>query len=38
MPCAVTEKTDAMEDLLFTLVTVGFFAVAWLYARACGGL
>jgi hypothetical protein len=29
---------DAMNDLLFTLITVGFFAVAWLYAKACGKL
>jgi len=24
-----------MIDLLLVLLTVGFFAVAWLYAKAC---
>jgi hypothetical protein len=29
---------DAMKDLIFILITVGFFAAAWLYARSCEGL
>jgi len=24
-----------MSDLVFVLVTIAFFAVAWLYAAAC---
>jgi hypothetical protein len=24
-----------MTDLIFVSITIGFFAVAWLYARAC---
>jgi len=24
-----------MKDLLFTIVTIGFFAGAWLYTKAC---
>jgi hypothetical protein len=27
-----------MKDLIFTLVTLGFFAAAWLYADACARL
>jgi hypothetical protein len=26
---------DTMKDLIFILITVGFFAGAWLYARSC---
>jgi len=25
----------AMKDILFILVTVSFFGLAWLYARSC---
>jgi hypothetical protein len=25
----------AMTDLIFVSVTIGFFALAWLYVRAC---
>ena len=32
---AMLETSGAMKDLLFTLVTVGFFAGAWLYTKAC---
>jgi hypothetical protein len=31
----LTFPSDAMKDLLFTLITVGFFVAAWYYARAC---
>jgi len=31
----LTCSSDAMKDLLFTLITVGFFAAAWYYAKAC---
>jgi len=24
-----------MKDLLFTIITIGFFAGAWLYTKAC---
>jgi len=24
-----------MKDLLFTVITIGFFAGAWLYTKAC---
>jgi hypothetical protein len=27
-----------MSDLVFVLVTVGFFALGWLYVRACDAL
>jgi hypothetical protein len=27
--------TKAMTDLIFVSITIGFFAVAWLYVRAC---
>jgi hypothetical protein len=26
---------NAMKDLLFVAITVGFFAAAWLYTQAC---
>jgi hypothetical protein len=26
--------TPGMKDLLFAAITVGFFAVSWLYVRA----
>ena len=26
---------DAMKDLIFTFITIGFFAAAWLYTKAC---
>jgi hypothetical protein len=26
---------DTMKDLIFILITVGFFVGAWLYARSC---
>ena len=28
-------RSDAMLDLLFVVVTLGFFAVSWGYVRAC---
>ncbi len=28
-------QVNTMKDLLFTLITIGFFAGAWLYAKAC---
>jgi len=28
-------RVNAMKDLLFILITVGFFAGAWLYTKAC---
>jgi hypothetical protein len=28
-------RLNAMKDLLFTLITIGFFAGAWLYTKAC---
>jgi hypothetical protein len=31
----LTHPSAAMEDLLFTLVTIGFFAATWYYAKAC---
>jgi hypothetical protein len=30
--------SDAMKDLLFTLIAVGFFAAAWYYAKVCNRL
>jgi hypothetical protein len=33
-PCCLG-GVPAMKDLLFTLITIGFFAGAWLYAKAC---
>jgi hypothetical protein len=29
------EHHKAMTDLIFVSITVAFFAVAWLYVRAC---
>lgn len=29
---------DGMADLIFPLVTIGFFVLAWAYARWCDGL
>jgi hypothetical protein len=26
---------NAMKDLLFVIITIGFFAGAWLYTNAC---
>jgi hypothetical protein len=28
-------QVNAMKDLLFTIITIGFFAGAWLYTKAC---
>jgi hypothetical protein len=28
-------RMNAMKDLLFTLITISFFAGAWLYTKAC---
>jgi hypothetical protein len=28
-------EVPSMKDVVLLLVTVGFFAIAWLYARAC---
>jgi hypothetical protein len=25
---------ETMKDILFTLLTIGFFALSWLYARS----
>jgi hypothetical protein len=33
-PCWI-RQVNAMKDLLFTLITIGFFAGAWLYTKAC---
>ena len=30
-----TSWANAMKDLLFTSITIGFFAAAWLYTKAC---
>jgi hypothetical protein len=32
---AMLETSGVMKDLLFTIITIGFFAGAWLYAKAC---
>jgi len=29
------QARNAMKDLLFTCITIGFFAGAWLYTKAC---
>jgi hypothetical protein len=29
------EHQKAMTDLIFASITIAFFAVAWLYVRAC---
>jgi hypothetical protein len=29
------EHHRAMTDLIFVSITIAFFAVAWLYVRAC---
>ena len=31
----LNRPVNAMKDLLFTLITIGFFAGAWLYTKAC---
>jgi len=33
-PCCLS-RVNAMKDLLFTIITIGFFAGAWLYTKAC---
>jgi len=33
-PCCI-RQVNAMKDLLFTIITIGFFAGAWLYTKAC---
>jgi hypothetical protein len=33
-PCCKS-WVNAMKDLLFTIITIGFFAGAWLYTKAC---
>jgi hypothetical protein len=30
----IRELSDGMKDLLFVAITVGFFALSWLYVRA----
>jgi hypothetical protein len=30
----IHELPDGMKDLLFVAITVGFFALSWLYVRA----
>lgn len=36
--CAAQEAVFEMADLIFPLVTIGFFVVAWAYVRWCDGL
>jgi hypothetical protein len=38
MTHAVRSCSDTMKDLLFCFITVGFFAVSWLYTKACDRL
>jgi hypothetical protein len=33
-PCC-KRRENAMKDLLFTSITIAFFAAAWLYSKAC---
>jgi hypothetical protein len=33
--CRVSERRPAMGDVLFLLLTVGFFALSWLFVRLC---
>jgi hypothetical protein len=30
----IHEVPDGMKDVLFVAITVGFFALSWLYVRA----
>jgi hypothetical protein len=34
-PRALSERRPAMGDVLFLLLTVGFFALSWLFLRLC---
>jgi hypothetical protein len=34
-PARVNERRPAMGDVLFLLLTVGFFALSWLFLRLC---
>ncbi len=33
--CSLAAPRCRVKDLVFVLITVGFFAVSWLYVRAC---